>query len=230
MGISPEPPVVSRVDFHFDVMCPYAYQTSLWIREVRDLTGLEVALAVLQPRGDQPRRGQEAPVGAGVVLRLVDDAHRRAAAPTSMADARRLVRTGRPGAARRGPQAARARVAEHLLDELGLDPGLVDAAIADPTTHDDVTADHDRVVAAGGFGVPTLFFPERRPLPVRPGRRSIRRPATGALGCGMRYARGPSSRTSTSCSARRAPTTAAIADRSAPTSRPGTGCRSTVAK
>ncbi len=30
------------VDFHFDIMCPYAYQTSLWMREVRDPTGLEV--------------------------------------------------------------------------------------------------------------------------------------------------------------------------------------------
>ena len=42
--------------------------------------------------------------------------------------------------------------------ELGLDPSLVDEAIGDPTTHDEVRADHDRVVASGGYGVPTLFF------------------------------------------------------------------------
>ena len=33
---------IASVDFHFDVMCPWAYQTSLWMREVRDLTGVEV--------------------------------------------------------------------------------------------------------------------------------------------------------------------------------------------
>jgi len=51
-------------------------------------------------------------------------------------------------------------VARHLLEEIGLDPGLVDQAIADPTTSDEVLADHQRVVEAGGFGVPTLFFPD----------------------------------------------------------------------
>ena len=30
------------VDFHFDVMCPWAYQTSLWIRSVREETGLKI--------------------------------------------------------------------------------------------------------------------------------------------------------------------------------------------
>jgi hypothetical protein len=51
-------------------------------------------------------------------------------------------------------------VARHLLAEIGLDPGLVDVAIADDTTHDDVRRDHQRVLDAGGYGVPTLFFPE----------------------------------------------------------------------
>ena len=49
-------------------------------------------------------------------------------------------------------------MAKHLLDELGLDPALVDEAIADHTTHDDVRNEHNRVIDAGGYGVPTLFF------------------------------------------------------------------------
>jgi 2-hydroxychromene-2-carboxylate isomerase len=69
----------AAVDFHLDIRCPYAYQTSLWIREVRDRTGP--------------------------------------------------------------------------------DPGLVDAAIADPSTGDEVLAEHQKVTRAGGFGVSALFFP-----------------------------------------------------------------------
>ena len=51
-------------------------------------------------------------------------------------------------------------VARHLLGELGFDPALVDQAIADPTTSEEVLADHQRVVDAAGYGVPTLFFPD----------------------------------------------------------------------
>ena len=40
----------------------------------------------------------------------------------------------------------------------GLDPGAVDVAIGDSTTHADVRADHERVVSLGGFGVPTLVI------------------------------------------------------------------------
>jgi len=33
---------VTRVEFYFDPMCPYAYQTSLWIRDVRRQNGLTI--------------------------------------------------------------------------------------------------------------------------------------------------------------------------------------------
>jgi hypothetical protein len=49
-------------------------------------------------------------------------------------------------------------VAKSLLEELGLDPGLVDEAIQDSTTSDEVLAEHKKVIDAGGYGVPTLFF------------------------------------------------------------------------
>ena len=49
-------------------------------------------------------------------------------------------------------------VARHLLEEIGLDPAVVDEAIEDPSTHEEIKADHQRVLDAGGFGVPTLFF------------------------------------------------------------------------
>jgi 2-hydroxychromene-2-carboxylate isomerase len=33
---------VTSVDFHFDIMCPWAFQASVWMRDVRDRLGLEV--------------------------------------------------------------------------------------------------------------------------------------------------------------------------------------------
>ena len=32
----------TRIGFHFDVMCPWAYQTSKWIRDVRAAKGFEI--------------------------------------------------------------------------------------------------------------------------------------------------------------------------------------------
>jgi hypothetical protein len=51
-------------------------------------------------------------------------------------------------------------VARHLLEQIGADPGIVEESINDLSTHDEIKAEHDRVVGTGGFGVPTLFFPD----------------------------------------------------------------------
>ena len=62
-------------------------------------------VALLQPRGDQPAGGKEAPLGTGVVLRVVDDAHRRPPAAKGHGSPRPLVPGRRPRPARRGTQA-----------------------------------------------------------------------------------------------------------------------------
>ncbi len=146
------------VDFHFDVMCPYAFQTARWIRSVRDETGLEIAWRFFSLEEVNRAEGKKHPwerewsygwsmMRIGAVLRRID---------MGLLDAW-YERAGRAlhveGLRPHHPDVARV-----LLGELGLDPGIVDTAIADPTTHDEVRADHDRVIAAGGYGVPTLFI------------------------------------------------------------------------
>ncbi len=149
----------TRLDFHFDVMCPWAYQTSIWMRDVRDQLGLVVNWRFFSLEEINRREGKKHPwerewsygwsmMRIGALLRRHDMAHLDAwyeAAGTAL-----HVDGNKP----HEPDVAR-----HLLAELGLDPAVVDQAIADPTTHDEVKAEHDKVVAAGGYGVPTLFFP-----------------------------------------------------------------------
>ena len=97
---------IEHVDFHFDVMCPWAYQTSRWIREVRDLTGLEVRWKFFSLEEINRVEGKKHPWErewsyGWSMLRIGALLRRRG--PDA---ARRVVRAGRPGAARGGPQAA----------------------------------------------------------------------------------------------------------------------------
>jgi 2-hydroxychromene-2-carboxylate isomerase len=151
-------PSPTAVDFHFDVMCPYAYQTSLWMREVRDLAGVEVTWRFFSLEEVNRVEGKKHPwerewsygwsmMRIGALLRrhdpaLLDEWYLRAGTALHV-DGRRPHRP---------------EVAEELLGEMGLDPAWVREAIADPTTTDEVRADHDRVLALGGWGVPTLVF------------------------------------------------------------------------
>lgn len=34
--------LMTTVDFHFDPLCPFAYQTSVWIRDVRAQLGITI--------------------------------------------------------------------------------------------------------------------------------------------------------------------------------------------
>jgi 2-hydroxychromene-2-carboxylate isomerase len=148
------------VDFHFDLMCPYAYQASLWIREVRERTGLQINWRFFSLEEINRAEGKKHPwerewsygwsmmrVGALLRRQGMDrlDAWYSAAGRALHEDGRKPHRP---------------EVAREILAEIGFDPDLVSAAIADLSTGQEVLAEHQRVTDAGGFGVPTMFFPD----------------------------------------------------------------------
>ena len=166
-----------------------------------------------------------------MVLRLVDDAHRRAAAPRATWPTSTPGTSGPAGAARGRPPAPRPRRRPPPARRARPRPGIVDQAIADPTTHDEVRAEHDQVVGGRRLRRPDAVLP-RRPVPLRAGaHRPAHRGRGGRSACGTPPRRGWSSRTSTSSSGPRPRPTAASSPRpSSPTSRPATGSASTAAR
>ena len=148
------------VDFHVDIMCPYAYQTSRWIREVRDQTGLVVNWRFFSLEEINRVEGKKHPWerewSYGWSMMRIGALLRR----RSMADLDAWYERAARALHVEGHKPHEKAVARHLLAELGLEPALVDEAIADPSTGEEVLADHRRVVEAGGYGVPTLFFPD----------------------------------------------------------------------
>ena len=148
----------STVDFHFDVLCPWAYQTSKWIRDVRRQNGLSIDWRFFSleeiNRFEGKKHPWERPWSYGWSLMRIGAVLRRQS--MDHLDAW-YERSGR-ALHEEGLRVHEPDVAQALLGEIGLDPATVDEALDDEGTHDEVRSEHDRVVAAGGFGVPTLFF------------------------------------------------------------------------
>lgn len=156
------PPLPRAVDYHFDILCPFSYLTSKWIREVRALLGLEIRWRFFSLEEVNLEPGKRHPWERDwsygwSMLRIAALLRRQS---NDLVDqwylaAGRLLHEY--GAKPHDPAVAR-----ELLGSLGLDPGLVDASMADPTLDDEIRADHDRVLALGGFGVPTLVFDDEQ--------------------------------------------------------------------
>jgi 2-hydroxychromene-2-carboxylate isomerase len=156
-------PVPSTVEFYFDPMCPWAYQTSVWIREVRSQIDLEINWRffsleeINRPEGKRhPWERALAygwtPMRVAAWLRRIDmglcDRWYSACGHALHVDGRRFYERD---------------VALELLESIGAPPHTWDHALDDLTTHDDVRADHDHAVATyGAFGVPIIVLPNQR--------------------------------------------------------------------
>jgi predicted DsbA family dithiol-disulfide isomerase len=147
-------PATQHVTFYFDPICPWAYRTSVWVREARKVRPLEIEWRFLSLMA----------VNSG--SENLKEVHGMSITPfRMMALARREV----------GPEAvdrlyldigtARHERNENIGDEstlgsivsaAGLDPTLVARAMEDESTMADVEADHQKAVDMGAFGVPTI--------------------------------------------------------------------------
>src|SRR5271156_1779898 len=134
------------VDFHFDPMCPFAYQTSLWIRTVRDELGIDVAWRFFSleevNRVEGKKHPWERPWSYGWSLMRIGAYLRRR--DMSELDAWYLA----IGTAlhKEGRKPHDPDVAREILADLGFGAEVLDLAIEDPTTHLDVLSDHKKVV------------------------------------------------------------------------------------
>ena len=153
--------MTNAVDFHFDPMCPFAFQTSLWIRDVRAQLGIDINWRFFSLEEINRVEGKKHPwerdwsygwslMRIGALLRRTD----MALLDRWYAAIGRELHTlgGKP----HDPAVAR-----RLLGEIGVDAAILDAALDDPSTSADVLNDHQRVVDAGGYGVPTLFIDDQ---------------------------------------------------------------------
>jgi predicted DsbA family dithiol-disulfide isomerase len=151
---------MTDVEFYFDVMCPWAYQTSLWIREAalqRDIR-LSWGFFSLEEVNREPDKKHpwERPWSYGWSMLRVAAMLRRSSEEEVggfyVAAGAALHEQGR-------------RVQDRaVLGEAGLDAAVIDASLADATVDEEIRADHQRVLDLGGFGVPTLVLDGTTPL------------------------------------------------------------------
>jgi 2-hydroxychromene-2-carboxylate isomerase len=152
------------VDFHFDIMCPYAYQTSIWMREVRDQAGVDLRWRFFSleeiNRAESKKHPWEREWSYGWSMMRIGAYLRR----TDMDLLDQWYWKAGTALHVQGRKPHRPEVAIELLQELDLDPGILKMALDDPSTGDEVRREHETVVGKGGFGVPTLIFDDGQAL------------------------------------------------------------------
>jgi 2-hydroxychromene-2-carboxylate isomerase len=144
-----------HLDFYFDLLCPFAWRTSLWMREVareRDIavTWKQFSLAIAnqaQPDSDFMRR--DLALGRTFIaaerLGGNDGVDRLYLALGDVIHGQRLDPLDES-------------VMRDALVSAGHIPELMEAALNDPTTEDDYRESHQAGESVGTFGVPTLVF------------------------------------------------------------------------
>lgn len=144
------------IDFYFDPVCPWAWRTSLWIREVAKVRPLTIHWKFLSLESINTTR----PGGQ------VKESHLTARDPFKvMLLARReqgddavdrLYLAFGKARHERQQNLGQREVILAAIEEAGLDQDLLDRALADPSVKEELDREQEQIAAKGGFGVATI--------------------------------------------------------------------------
>jgi predicted DsbA family dithiol-disulfide isomerase len=145
-----------KVRFYFDPVCPWAWKTSQWMRQVQQVRPLEVewdffslkAVNSSTPNLKDGHFQSEACFRISALIRRHD--------PNANEIINKLYIGFGKARHERAQNIGDEAVVKTILEETGLDTNLYEQAMGDATTLDDVQQSHDGALALGGFGVPTL--------------------------------------------------------------------------
>lgn len=146
----------TRINFHFDPLCPLAWRTFLWIREARNVRPIDITWRFFSLEVVNRKEGVTPDVqhdGSWAAERTLALARRLG----GNAAVERLYLT--LGAAQHGRRESIKDIAviEAAVKQADLDPGIVEAALSDESTIKEVLSDHEEAVRRyRAFGVPTI--------------------------------------------------------------------------
>ncbi|MDQ3660230.1 MAG: DsbA family protein [Actinomycetota bacterium] len=155
--------MTQHIQFHFDPLCPWAWQSSRWMREVTKVRDVDVEWRLFSlklinegredPLADKHERGTPAMRTLALVQRergndFVGDLYESLG--TRVHEDQEEI----------SPE-----VVEKALIDANLDPGMMAAALEDDATMQEVRDEHRAAVdIAGCFGVPTIVLESGRGL------------------------------------------------------------------
>ena len=146
-----------NINFHFDPLCPLAWRTALWVREVRSVRPVNVTWRLFSLEIVNRKEGTEPDYvnGGWTALRTLALARRQHG---NEAVEKLYVALGNAQHGRKESIRDQATI-EACAREAGLGEQFVQQALDDKSTIQDVISDHEEAVQRyHAFGVPTIAF------------------------------------------------------------------------
>lgn len=149
----------TTINFHFDPLCPLAWRTALWVREVHHVRPVNITWRLFSLEMVNRKEGTQPDYihGGWMALRTLALARRLHG---NEAIEKLYVALGNAQHGRKESIGEQATV-EACAREAGLGEHFVQQALADKSTIQDIIRDHEEAVQRyHAFGVPTIAFEE----------------------------------------------------------------------